>query len=368
MAKKNGKKAASATSSLAERYLAKTTTDAYLLEADKFPIRDWIDSGNYALNVLLSGYWNRGYPTARFTQLVGPNSVGKTYLLTEALIQAQKKGYTIYMIDSEFGSDAESWIERGADPKMFIHVPMYHIKPIITEVLMFLGEIQKDDKAIVILDSVGGLSSTKETEDLEEGKNVRDMTRAQELKAMFRQLLVPAGKVGVPFWIVNHEYATMDMYSPKEQGGGSGPKYGCSIIVSMSKSKEKKSASDKTIIGTGVRCTSFKNRFAKEAGVVKVVIDFDKGLSRYSGLFPLAVELGFIQQSGSWYTIKDDSTKRRSNWFAGNAEFWEDQLKGKFGDALNKMFRYQSHTDGVFDDSELEVIETGDENAVDGAD
>ncbi len=207
-------------SDLAQRYLKNTKSDAYLLEQDMYPIKDWLDSGNYALNALLSGYWDRGYPTARFTQLAGPNSVGKTYLLTEALILAQKKGYTIYMIDSEFGSDAQSWIDRGVNPKMFIHNPIYHVKEIITELLFFLKQIEKDDKAIVIIDSVGNLSSNKETEDLEAGKGTRDMTRAQELKAMFRQLVVPAGKAGVPFWIVNHEYATMDLYSAPEQGGG----------------------------------------------------------------------------------------------------------------------------------------------------
>ncbi len=145
----------------------------------------------------------------------------------------------------------------------------------------------------------------------------------------------------------------------------SGPKYGSSIIISMTKSAEKKSASDKTVIGTGVRCVNYKNRFAREKASVKVVINFDKGLSRYSGLFPLAVELGYINQvakGSQYYIIKGDTEKHRSSWFAGNCEFWDKQLKGNFGNALNNMFRYQSSTDGIFDDSELEVIDNGEED------
>ncbi len=346
--------------SFTERYLAKTNTPAYLLENDDYAIREFIDSGNYALNALLSASWkDGGYPTGRVVQLAGPNSVGKTYLFTEAIKQAQKLGYIILMIDSEFGSDASSWIDRGIDPKLFIHLPIYHIKQITREILMFIEELGKNDKAIVVIDSVGNLSSDKETEDIVAGKGTADMTRAKELKAMFRQLVVPSGLKNVPIWIVNHEYQTMALYSTKVQGGGTGPGYGSSIIVSMTKSKEKKSK-DGPVIGTGIRCIAVKNRFAKEQSVVSVVIDFDHGLSRYSGLFALAVENGLIWKPKNGYWTHKEDEAHKISYYANNIEFWEEHLSSSFGKWVNDKFKYQSHSEGIFDSSDLE--ETGEED------
>ncbi len=331
---------------LAERYLAKTKTPAYLLQDDQFPITHFYDSGNYALNALLSGNWkNGGYPSGRVTQLSGPNSVGKTYLFTEALVLAQKNhGALINAIDSEFGSDAASWISRGVDPALFIHNPIYHVKQVTTEILSFTSEIKANDKAITIIDSVGNLSSNKETADLIAGKDTADMTRAKELKAMFRQLVVPIGKAGMPLWIVNHEYQTIGLFSSKVQGGGTGPGYGSSIVVSMTKAKDK--TKDKVVTGTVLTCTSVKNRFAKEQSKISIIIDFESGLSRYSGLFALALEGGFITKpANGYYKHKGSDKKNRMSFYAHNPGFWEELLRSGFGDWINDKFRYKSHAE-----------------------
>lgn len=331
---------------LAERYLAKTKTPAYLLQDDQFPITHFYDSGNYALNALLTGDWkDGGYPAGRVTQLAGPNSVGKTYLFTEALILAQKNhDALINAIDSEFGSDASSWINRGVDPSLFIHNPIYHVKQVTSEILAFTNEIKPGEKAITIVDSIGNLSSYKETQDLIDGKDVADMTRAKELKAMFRQLIVPIGKSGMPLWIVNHEYQTIGLFSSKVQGGGTGPGYGSSIVVSMTKAKDK--TSNNIVTGTVLNCTSVKNRFAKEQSKISIIIDFESGLSRYSGLFALALEGGFITKSSAgYYSHKGNEAKQRMTFYANNPEFWEEFLAGDFGKWINDKFRYKSHAE-----------------------
>jgi len=336
-------------SELADRYLAKTKTAAYLLQDDNFPISDYIDSGNYALNAMLVGDWRLGYPSARVTQFVGKNSTGKTYLSTEGLINAQKKGWLIVMIDTEFDADMAKWVERGVDPEMFIHIPIYHIKEVTKEILDFLLEMRKKDKALIVVDSVGGLSSGKETKDIVEGKDVADMTRAKELKGMFRQLIVPAGAKGVPIWIVNHEYMTIGMFASRVQGGGTGPGYGSSIIVSMNKKFEKKDA-DGPVTGAVITCTSLKNRFAKEQSQVTITIDFDRGLERYSGLLELAITGGFIEpppknSKGSIHTPIGEKKGKSKKWFRENEDFWTIMLEGEFGEWMNNRFKYQSHAD-----------------------
>lgn len=333
-------------SALAERYLAKTKTPAYLLQEDSFPIPCFYDSGNYALNALLSGDWkDGGYPAGRVTQLAGPNSVGKTYLFTEAIVLAQKKQKAlIHAIDSEFGSDAQSWINRGVNPALFIHNPIYHIKQVTSEVLSFITEVKPADNAVVLIDSVGNLSSNKETADLLAGKDTADMTRAKELKAMFRQILIPAGKAGVPIWVVNHEYQTIGLFSSKVQGGGTGPGYGSSIVVSMTKAKDK--TKDKIVTGTVLNCTSVKNRFAKEQSKISIIIDFESGLSRYSGLFALALEGGFITSpTQGYYSHHGSDKKNRMTFYANNPELWEELLANGFGDWINDKFRYKSHAE-----------------------
>lgn len=339
------------TNSLISRYLSKTSSEAYLLTDNKFPILYWIDSGNYALNALLSGYWDRGYPSGRFTQLAGPNSVGKTYLFTQAMINAQKDDFIIHAVDAEFGSDTESWIKRGIDPSKFIHNPIYHIKEVTGELLSYIDTVEEGDKTVIVIDSVGNLSSFKETEDHKNFKDTRDMTRAQELKAMFRQLVVPAGKKNIPVFIVNHEYDTLEMYAKKRQGGGGGPAYGSSIIISMTKSQETEgSGSSKEHVGTGVTCTNTKNRFAKEKEKVRIVINYEEGLNRYSGLFDIATQLDFITSSGgAWYTYKGSDEKFYKKSIEHDVDFWEEKLKGEFGIALNNKFTYQSHAAEILD-------------------
>jgi len=338
--------------SLIDRYLATTKSEAYLLNQNKFPIRDWINSSNYALNALISADWKKGYPSGRFVQLAGPASVGKSFLCIQAMIEAQKMGYVVYLIDSEFGGEPDSWIKRGLNPNMFIHNPVHHIKTITGELLLFLSTLNEDDKAMVVIDSIGNLSSSKETIDISEFNEKRDMTRAQEIKAMFRQLVVPAGKKNVPFLLVNHEYSTTDLYAKKVQSGGTGPAYGSSIVISMTKSKDK---DDTDNTGTFLTCTNIKNRFAKETSQVKLSIKFDKGLNPYSGLLDIASDLGYITSpSQGYFAVKGfEDVKFRKKQLEYEEEMWIKLLNTDFGNDLNKYFSYQSHAADILEDEKL---------------
>lgn len=169
--------------------------------------------------------------------------------------------------------------------------------------------------------------------------------------------------------IISHN--SLDLYSRQIQQGGTGPAYNSSVIISMSKSKEEEgSGTNKEIVGSGMRCTSVKNRMAREKMVVRPVIDYTNGLSLYSGLFDLAINTGnIVSPKVGWYAYKEDidapafdkdnpkgwvTGKRKREFNSANVDIWETILNSGFREALYEAFSYQSSAEGgVFDDSEL---------------
>ena len=344
--------------SIAEIY-KKTTSNKYsflLSEQKKFKINDWIDTGNYMLNSLFSADPNKGIPAGKVVQLAGPSSVGKTFITLNIIRQAQKKGYTVLYYDTEAGLDPENLEEDGINPELFIYSPVNRVKEVQTDLLQLIENLEKDQKLFVVIDSLGNLTSNKEYEDSRSGKSAVDMTRAKEIKSLFRTITLPAAQKNIPIIIVNHEYSTTELYSKKVQSGGSGAQYNSSIIISMSKSKEKEK--DGRIIGSGVRCTSVKNRFARELLVARVVINYSSGISKYSGLFDEAIEGKFIiSPKKGWFQIKDTEKLLRKKDIFNNEILWEDLLKNGFADYLRNKFAYKSHSEEIIDDSEIEEDE-----------
>ena len=359
-------------SKIAERYLKSTKNQhAYSLKEDKYPINDWISTGNLALNTLISADPNKGIPTGRIIQFAGPASVGKSYVSAQVVIEAQKKGYTCFIFDTEGAGNREQWIQRGLDEDLTVHIPIVGINATRIEILTILEEIKKDDKAIIVVDSLGNLLSDKEMKDQYKDDAPVDMTKAKDLKKFFRQIAIELMVKNVPCIVVNHEYSSLDLYSRQVQQGGTGPAYNSSVIVSMSKSKEEEgSGTNKEIVGSGMRCTSVKNRMAREKMVVRPVIDYNKGLSLYSGLFDLAVSTGnIVSPKVGWYAYKEDidapefdkenpkgwvTGKRKRDFNSSSSDIWETILNAGLREGLYEMFSYQSSAEGgVFDDSEL---------------
>jgi len=370
-------------SDIAKKYLKQTTNKyAFVLKEDKYPIREWISTGNLALNALISSDINKGFPTGRVMQFAGPPSVGKTYLAIECMKQAQAKGYTIFYYDTEGGAgDADALITRGIDPELFIHIPVEKVSDLKTDIVVFLESVTKKDKVLIVIDSIGNLVSSKEYADTREGKDITDMTRAKEIKALFRTLIMPAMKSNVPVIAVNHTYSTLDTFSKEVVAGGKGIEYNSSIIITMTKSKEEESSA---IIGSGARCMSYKNRFAKEKMVVRLVINYTHGLSKYSGLYDLGEHLGYIiTPKKGWRAYKNSSDaqtfvpyskedekkklpkpenkgwvtgKRESDFSSANPHIWDEMFKCGFEKDIKNLFMYQPATDGIFDDSDIKEI------------
>lgn len=286
--------------SFMDKFLDAAGEDAVVMgKSDKYVIRDWLDTGNYALNCLISADPYMGFPSGRTLQLCGPSSTGKTYLSLEIVKSAQRQGYGIVYIDTEFAQDKESLAERGLDLDTLIYVPVQTVEKARSRVLNIINKV-KDEKLMIVIDSIGNLSTEKEVGDMEEGKDKRDMTRAQLLRGMFRAILVPAGMKNVPIIALNHVYAVIGSYVPMNiPGGGEGSLYGSTTIIELGKAKDRDEKDKKKVIGTIVRCTSVKNRMAKENQKIAIKINFREGLDRYSGLDALLETSPFIDKKGN---------------------------------------------------------------------
>ncbi len=175
-------------------------------------IRDYIDMGAIILNAQVSSDPRKGVPSGRVIQMAGPESSGKTFICLETIKNAQKDGYFIIYYDSEAANDANSMAERGLDLSQLMYVPIATVEELTTSILNILEDLSVDDRVMIVVDSLGNLSSTKELQDSTDGKGTRDMTRAQKLKALFRTVTVKAGVLNVPIMAVNHVYACGTKY------------------------------------------------------------------------------------------------------------------------------------------------------------
>lgn len=244
-------------------------------EAKASKIKEYIGTGSFILNAAMTGSIYGGIPSGRVVSFAGEAGVGKTFLAVSACREAQKKGWTPIYLDSENSIDP-SFIERlGCDPKNFIIRQVSTVK----EVTTFISNLCKtfDDKGVdfpkvvIVLDSIGNLTSDKEFNDSIEGKSARDMTRAQEVKAMFRIITTSLGRLSIPMIVTNHVYANLgSFFGGVEQSSGSGIKFSSSITMLLTAAKLEDKANDKAasekkgeVVKNGVLVTAkpIKSRF-----------------------------------------------------------------------------------------------------------
>ena len=345
---------------------SKNPNAGFFDDANYGKIRDYIDTGAVILNAQVSSHPRKGIPSGRVIQMAGPESSGKTFICLETIKNAQKEGYFIIYYDSEAANDATSMSDRGLDLSQLMYVPVATVEELTTSILNILDDLSKDDQVMIVIDSLGNLSSTKELEDATDGKGTRDMTRAQKLKALFRTVTVKAGVLNVPIMAVNHVYATIgSFFGGTTVAGGSGPAYANSCTLELTKAQYKKGDE---IIGGIFTSKATKNRLAREKTKVKFKISFEHGLARYSGL-------DIAAETAQWLILPERARSYRVNiggiipeecqgktadaktaykaWLetlpqvskkiieeGTDAEFWEDFLNQGFEDVLSEMFRY----------------------------
>jgi RecA/RadA recombinase len=200
---------------------------------------------------------------------------------------------------------------------------------------------QAEDKRkplMFVLDSLGMLSTTKEMEDTADGKETRDMTRSQIVKAAFRVLTLKLGKAKVPMIMTNHTYDVIgSMFPQKEMGGGSGLKYAASNIVYLSKRKEK---DGKEIIGNIIHCKNYKSRLTKENALIDVRLTYKDGLDKYYGLLELAIKHGIFKSVSTRVELPDGSKQYAKTINNEPDKFFTKDVLAQIDEAAKKEFLY----------------------------
>ena len=308
-------------------------------------VENFIDTGSYIFNALLSGSLNGGLPSNKITALAGESATGKTYFLmgiVKNFLDANPNAGVIYF-ESESAVTKQMVIDRGIDPNRMVHVPVTTVQEFRTQALKvldsYLLQHESERKPLFLcLDSLGMLSTTKEVEDTAEGKETRDMTRAQVLKAAFRVLTLKLGRAKVPMVVTNHTYDVVgSMFPTKEMGGGSGLKYAASSIVYLSKKKEKDGTE---VIGSIIHCKNHKSRLTVENKMVDVRLTYDKGLDRHYGLLDLALKHGIFKSVSTRIELPDGGKAFGKTINNDPEKYFTDEVMQKLEDAANKEFRY----------------------------
>ena len=275
---------------------------------------DWISTGNYALNYLLSGDFRKGIPLGKVSVFAGESGAGKSYIVSGNIVKyAQEQGIFVVLIDSENALD-EAWLQAlGVDtsPEKILKLNMAMIDDVGKTVSTFMSDLKdmpEEDrpKVLFVVDSLGMLMSPTEVSQFEAGDMKGDFGRkAKALKALVTNCVNMFGSYNVGMCVTNHTYASQDMFDPDDKiSGGSGFVYASSMVVAMKKLKLKVDADgNKTSQVHGIRaaCKVMKTRYNKPFESVQVEIPYETGMDPYSGMFDLMDAKGLLEKKGNRY-------------------------------------------------------------------
>jgi len=307
----------------------------------------YIDTGSYIFNALVSGSIYGGIPSNKITALAGESSTGKTFYclgIVKHFLDMDPDAGVIYF-ESESAISRDMIESRNIDSKRMVIVPVTTVQEFRQQAIKIIDKyLQMPEESrqpmMFVLDSLGMLSTSKEIEDTEAGKETRDMTRAQVVKSIFRVLTLKLGKANVPMIVTNHTYDVIGAYVPtKEMGGGSGLKYAASTIIYLSKKKEK---DGKEVIGNIIKAKTAKSRLSKENSEVETRLYYDdRGLDRYYGLLELGEKYGVFQRVGNRIKVGESSVYPKSI-LADPEKYFTPEVMVRLDKAAEQEFSYGS--------------------------
>lgn len=273
---------------------------------------DWISTGNYALNYLISGDFNRGIPLGKVTVFAGESGAGKSYVCSGNIVKnAQEQGIFVVLIDSENALD-ESWLHAlgvSTDESKLVKLSMAMIDDVAKTIATFMTGYKglpdgERPKVLFVIDSLGMLMTPTDVNQFESGDMKGDLGRkAKSLTALVRNCVNMFGAYGVGMVCTNHTYASQDMFDPDDKiSGGQGFIYASSIVVAMKKLKLKEDDEGNKIsdvMGIRAACKVMKTRYTKPFEGVQVKIPYETGMNPYSGLTDLAEKKGLLKKDGN---------------------------------------------------------------------
>jgi len=284
---------------------------------------DWISTGSYALNYLISGDFHKGVPLGKVTVFAGESGAGKSYFAAGNIVKhAQQQGIFVVLIDSENALD-EAWLHAlGVDTSedKLLKLSMSMIDDVAKTISTFMKdyktmEEEERPKVLFVIDSLGMLLTPTDVDQFDKGDMKGDMGRKPKaLTALVRNSVNMFGSYNVGLVATNHTYASQDMFDPDDKiSGGQGFIYASSIVVAMKKMKLKEDESGNKISDVrGIRagCKVMKTRYAKPFEGVQVKIPYETGMNPYSGLVDLFEKSGLLKKEGNRLTyIAEDGTE-----------------------------------------------------------
>ena len=311
-----------------------TIKDTSILAKSKFfTKKDMVPTSIPVINVALSGRFDGGL-TPGLTMWAGPSKHFKTAfsLLMAKAYQDKYDDAVVLFYDSEFGTPQSYFDAFGIDTERVIHTPITDIEQLKFDIMQQMNAIERGEHVIVIIDSIGNLASKKEVEDALDGKSVADMSRAKQLKSLFRMVTPHLTLKDIPMVVVNHTYKEIGLYPKDIVGGGTGSYYSADNIYILGRQQEKEGTE---VVGYNFIINVEKSRHVKEKSKIPVSVSFDGGISKWSGLLDLALESGHVvKPSNGWYSKVDVSTgviedKKWRIKDTDSKEFWMPILQDK---------------------------------------
>jgi RecA/RadA recombinase len=333
---------------------------AILSKSKFFTQKDMIPTSVPIINVALSGRLDGGL-TPGLTMWAGPSKHFKTafsLLMAKSYLDKYPDAALLFY-DSEFGTPQSYFDSFGIDTNRVLHTPLTDIEQLKIDVMQQLAELERDDKLIIVIDSIGNLASRKEVNDALEGKTVGDMSRAKEVKSLFRMVLPHLTMKDVPMIVVNHTYMEIGMFPKAIVGGGTGSYYSADNIFILGRQQEKEGTE---VVGYNFIINVEKSRYVKEKSKIPVSVSFDGGISRWSGLLDLALDAGLVvKPTNGWYSRVDVSTgeiedKKYRIKETDTKDFWMPMITSE---------KFQTYVKEKYQIASGDIMQGGDENLFD---
>jgi RecA/RadA recombinase len=342
--------------SLKDKLIKNSTIDmtSTLTESKIYTKKDVVTTSVPMINVALSGAIDGGL-TPGLTMLAGPSKHFKTgfaLLMAAAFLNKYPDGMILFY-DSEFGTPQSYFNTFGIPFDSVIHTPITDVEELKFDIMTQLKNIERGDRVMIVIDSIGNLASKKEVEDALDQKSVADMSRAKQLKSLFRMVTPHLTLKDVPAVVVNHTYKEIGLYPRDIVGGGTGSYYGSDNIWILGRQQEKD--------GTEIQGYHFvinieKSRYVKEKSKIPITVSFNGGINRWSGLMDLALDGKYLAKpKNGWYALVDRKTgellepNMRASEIVDNGEFWTKIFaETDFAEYITN--KYQLGTGTIFKD------------------
>ena len=340
---------------------------AILSKSKFFTNKDMIPTAIPIINVALSGRLDGGL-TPGLTMWAGPSKHFKTafsLLMAKSYLDKYEDAALLFY-DSEFGTPQSYFDSFGIDPERVLHTPLTDIEQLKSDIMQQLSSVDRGDRLIIVIDSIGNLASKKEVDDALEGKTVADMTRAKAVKSLFRMVTPHLTMKDIPMVVVNHTYKEIGMFPKDIVGGGTGSYYSADNIFILGRQQEKDGTE---VVGYNFIINVEKSRYVKEKSKIPVTVSFDGGISRWSGLLDIALDSGHvIKPSNGWYSKVDKTSgviedKKYRIKETDTKEFWLPILKQKsFQEFIQN--KYQIAAGAIMQDDIEETFDVETTNGV----